>query len=299
MILKNTTIEIPEDFLKEEERCGYLVTNKMKKVWVVEMDMLAQIQRVCKKYNLTYFADSGTLLGAIRHKGFIPWDDDIDLVMPRKDYDKLIEVADKEFAHPLFMQTCYSDPYYVREHAQLRNSETTGYLEGEETEKFNRGLFIDIFPIDNLPDNKTLLKIYIKRINFKWKLICERKRGKTSDRKFIGLFANTIMSTYFKIFGFAHCFRKYEKYCAKYKNKRTKLVSDIQYAKGREKNIWQRDWYISGQEVPFEFMTINIPNGYDGRLRREYGEYMVMSKAPSVHGGTILDPDVSYLEYKS
>ena len=60
-----------------------------------------------------------------------------------------------------------------------------------------------------------------------------------SDRKFIGLFANTIMSTYFKIFGFAHCFRKYEKYCAKYKNKRTKLVSDIQYAKGREKNIWQ------------------------------------------------------------
>lgn len=72
-------IKLPENFLEEEMRCGYRVTSLIKKVWAVELDLYAELDRVCKKYNIKFCADGGTLLGAIRHKGFIPWDDDLDI----------------------------------------------------------------------------------------------------------------------------------------------------------------------------------------------------------------------------
>ena len=81
---------IPEIFFEEEVRCDFLVTQDRKKLWAVLLDMLLKIDDVCKKYHLTYFLEAGTLLGAIRHKGMIPWDDDIDIFMPRKDYNKFI-----------------------------------------------------------------------------------------------------------------------------------------------------------------------------------------------------------------
>lgn len=165
------SIEIPQEFLNEEYRCGYKVTREMKEVWAVELDLLAKLQSVCKKYNLTVLADSGTLLGAIRHKGFIPWDDDIDVVMLRKDYDVLLSVADKEFKDPYFFQTAYSEKNYIRAHAQLRNSNTTGCTIPDLTTSYNKGIFIDIFPLDNLPDDIKVRDKFIKKIRFRWKLI--------------------------------------------------------------------------------------------------------------------------------
>ena len=102
-------INIPDSFLDEEERCGYIVSKQMKEVWAVELDLLAELLRVCKKHGIKVFASGGTMLGAIRHKGFIPWDDDIDMMMFRSDYDKLCAIAAEEFVEPYFFQTEYTD----------------------------------------------------------------------------------------------------------------------------------------------------------------------------------------------
>ena len=92
-ILKKGVIK--EDFLKEEIRNEFLVTTERKKIWVVLLDLMMVFDDVCKKHNLTYFLEAGSLLGAIRHKGFIPWDDDVDVLMPRKDYQKFLRSTQK------------------------------------------------------------------------------------------------------------------------------------------------------------------------------------------------------------
>ena len=133
---------------------GYEVSADIKQLWAAELERLDEIERVCKKYDITYFADWGTLLGAVRHKGFIPWDDDIDIMMLRDQYDLLCSHAD-EFEEPYFFQTFDTDEGYFRGHAQLRNSNTTGVLvdEVKKNVPFNQGIFIDIFPYDNVPDD--------------------------------------------------------------------------------------------------------------------------------------------------
>ena len=103
-------------FFREEERCGYLITEKMKRVWAVQLAMVDEVERICRKYGLRYFADSGTLIGAVRDRGYIPWDDDIDLAMLREDYDRFVKVAPRELKEGLKLQTVYTEDNY---HAAL------------------------------------------------------------------------------------------------------------------------------------------------------------------------------------
>ena len=137
-------IKLPESFFLEEERDGYLVSAEMKSLWAVQLDLLYELDRVCRKHGIKYILDFGTLLGAIRHKGYIPWDDDIDVSMLREDYDKLLSVASQEFKEPYFLQTEYSDPGSLRPNAQLRNSRTCGILKMDlvPLHGYNQGIFI-------------------------------------------------------------------------------------------------------------------------------------------------------------
>ena len=158
-------IQLPEHFLEGEVRCGYYIAPAMKKGWAVQMDLLMELDRVCRKYKIRYFVAEGTILGAVRHKGFIPWDDDIDCCMTHSEYKKLCKIGPKAFRHPYFFQTEYTDPGSLRGHAQLRHSLTTGMLKDEIPfkYKFSQGIFIDIFVLDHVTDNKALFKKKKKR----------------------------------------------------------------------------------------------------------------------------------------
>lgn len=96
---------INKEFCFEEEiRDGYLVTERVKKIWYTEINLLIAFDRMCKEYNLKYSVCYGTLLGAIRHKGFIPWDDDIDVFMMRDDYNRMLKIAPNYFKEPYFFR---------------------------------------------------------------------------------------------------------------------------------------------------------------------------------------------------
>lgn len=290
-------IQIPPEFLEEEERCGYVISKEMKKAWAVQLDLLKELERVCSKYGLTYYADSGTLIGAVRHKGYIPWDDDIDLVMFRKDYKKLLKIAPKEFSAPYFLQTCYSDKDYIRGHAQMRNSATTGSTKRDMNKPFNKGIFIDIFPLDNVPDNKIKRKLLRYRLKLMWKILKRYKYTKLGKYPVKEAIVSFLSKTFYSIIDYRTYFRHYENVCTKYNNKKTKNVSYVAYSMCKEKHIWKAESFRNSHKVPFEFTDINIPDGYDDRLTIEYNDYMTIKNIPTTHGDLILDTDVPYTEY--
>ena len=155
--------------LCEEIRDGWNVSAKTKRIWYVEMQLAKSLLDVCKRHNLICVAAAGTLLGAIRHNGFIPWDNDMDFFMPRKDYNLLCNKYRNEFVSPYFLQTAQSDNRWFRGHACLRDSRTT-CISAVDKENFecNRGIYIDIFPLDAEPVNKPQIvqKLFRYRVRF-------------------------------------------------------------------------------------------------------------------------------------
>lgn len=125
----------------------------IRKTQLIELDILLEFDRVCRKNNLSYFLDSGTALGAVRHGGFIPWDDDIDVGMFREDYDKLVGYAYKDIGRDFFFQTIDTDPGCPCLFAKIRKNGTCYLENNKEGMKMHTGIWIDIFPYDNITDN--------------------------------------------------------------------------------------------------------------------------------------------------
>lgn len=293
-------IDLPEKFLDEENRCGYAVSSEMKKVWAVELDLLSALDTVCKRYHLKYCIAAGTLLGAVRHKGFIPWDDDIDVYMLREDYDKLLQM-DHEFEFPYFLQTTYSEKNLFRTHAQLRNSDTTGCIESDRYQDINKGIFIDIFPLDGInPDVKK--NRMQKKFNDLYVMILRMYNAAVSEnitikKKIKGLIGRGIFTLVHK----EALFQRYEDNLKKYSDESFFMWGNrtlvFECPKSRRP---MADW-LNLTTMPFEFLNVPVPCNYDEILRQQYGDYMKIpkNKEGSMHGGLTICIDRSYKEYFS
>ena len=299
-------IELPDGFLEEEVRCDYTVTKDIKEVWAIEIDLLMQLDEVCKKHNLKYYITDGTMLGTVRHKGFIPWDDDIDVTMFRDDYEKLLKVAETEFKYPYFLQTEYSDPGCLRGHSQLRNSATTGILKTEEGKfKFNQGLFLDVFVMDNVIDDKKLFEQqkkdaekYRKRAVKYARWSTRYYKQNTWQSKVKGILYPVVNTFLRKTKLEEKNFRKFEEVCKRYNNMETKYVTTLEFSFDIER--WGKrlkSYFDKVEYMPFEFIKLPISVDYDEMLRNDYGDYMVFKKGASAHGDMIIDTDRSYTEY--
>ncbi len=289
---------IPNDFLQDEYRDGYLVSSAIKKVWAVEIDLIEELLRVCDKYQLKVYCCAGTILGAVRHAGYIPWDDDVDLMMFREDYEKLCSISRQAFSAPYFFQTEKTDPGSARGHAQLRNSSTTAILETEKGKKvhFNQGIFIDIFPLDHYPDNPVKRKEFMEN---------ERKKLRYS-RWLLNGPADTETKVKQKIKKAAYALNKviplgkrlynsFEKTAQKYNHMNTQWVGIV--ALGEERFVWKESDITDTVPMNFEMIKVPVPQNYDNLLKKTYGDWRTPIKGGSVHGGVFFDPDRPYTEY--
>ena len=299
-------ITLPEGFLDEEVRSGYKVSHEMKKVWAVELDLLAEFQRVCKKHHIKYIASGGTMLGAVRHKGFIPWDDDIDLMMLREEYEKLCEVAPFEFKHPYFFQTAKTDRGFFKGFARLRNSETTAIFNYERKSKFrfNQGIFIDIFPMDNVVDDKNLLEKQYQEVKTLLEKVSSASyynyrfyRKNTFTNKVLHFLLPFFQKPSFWLLRPDKKQEQFEKECQRYNNTNTKYVGLLTFQFNNRVHDIEREDMNHLIESDFEFLKVpNIAN-YDKALRWKFGDYMTPVNNPSYHQGVFYDAGHSYKDY--
>lgn len=115
-------LELDDNYFKEEERCGFKIPSMMKRAWAVEMELTCELLNICSQYGLRIYASWGTLLGAVRHKGFIPWDDDMDFDMPREDYMKLMDILKhKDIYTDFYVSSLYTEGTHCQPSATIMN----------------------------------------------------------------------------------------------------------------------------------------------------------------------------------
>ncbi|ORU01420.1 phosphorylcholine transferase [Anaerovibrio sp. JC8] len=291
---------IPKEFYKEEIRDEYLVSTKLKKVWAVELDLLHELLQVCKRHNIKFFAFAGTLLGAIRHKGFIPWDDDMDICMDRENYKKLLHVAD-EFQEPYFLQTALSDREFFFGYARLRNSESTGLIIGNESPEYNNGIYIDIFVLDGyIEDEKKLHRQLKKR---KWlQRFASHYYWEPYHSKGRKIIAHWLLKKMARVlWSYEELIEKFDRNLSKYTHDTDRLALMTHTYDFICKYWCNKADLLAIKWVPFEMLEIPIPANYDSMLKNMYGDYMVfppVEKRGIWHGGILeFAPDIPYREY--
>ena len=301
-------IYTPEGFLDEEVRCGWRVTTKMKKVWAIEIAMLEEVRKICERHGLTYYAIAGTAIGAVRHKGFIPWDDDLDIAMKRDEYDRFITYAEKELEFPFFLQTPTNDkPFYHKNFVKIRHSLSTMTSLNDGCFPYNNGVFIDVFPLDcydDIPSINAFCRLEKIRTVVAWNRIhCKYIKGFSGAnvlRKIAWVLSPLILCGSVESY-----YIKHEEKCRKLSNpdmpKLGVVYGWMKPGVDHKRRAHDKDVFDGVIYEDFEYIKIPLPVGYDRMLRQEYGDYMEFPPVEErgKHHGFELDPDIPYKEYCS
>lgn len=257
---------------------------KLKEAQLASLEILLKVDEICRANDIKYLLDSGTLIGAVRHKGFIPWDDDIDIAMTRDNYDKFRNlIKGNRGLLPDNMELILPDEYrggaafydftpriiYLNSKRHTVNEESI-YYEG----KLNH-LWVDIFIIDEISDNVILDKLTRLRQKIIYGLSMPRRYGTDySKYSFVDKIRVGVLSFGKYFFSMPKLFKMQEKLSVKYDGKGTKRVYYSNYQPDYMQVTLERTWCSEVTEIPFEGHMLMAPKAYDKVLREVYGDYM-------------------------
>ena len=239
-----------------------------------QIEMLKIFVDICKKNKLQYFIVEGTALGAVRHHGYIPWDDDIDVALPRNDYEQFVSVAKKELNYPYFLQDYSTDKDYRLDYAKIRNSDTTYIEYTAQNLLMNHGIYIDVFPIDGYPDN--IISLFFLNMHKKvakcytWKDFLTNTSEKKSVKKRVKEFITKVI--YFKK-PTCYAIKNLEKHYKRFKYEDYNNVVCHGGAWGK-REICPKAHYGKGVNVEFEGLFLTAPELLDEYLKHKYDDYM-------------------------
>ncbi|WP_407400636.1 phosphorylcholine transferase LicD [Anaerovibrio sp.] len=280
---------------KDEIRDGFLVTTDRKKAWNKMMELLAEIDRICKNHSIKYFAEGGTLIGAARHNGFIPWDDDLDISMLRPDYERFKQVAGQELRYPVIASSAYTSGEILTI-MKVMDVETAAIEEMDGHRQ--QGIFIDIWPLDDITDGSgrvqavwDIRQSLIAAINNPVGTLEEIQKGTQfrPSNDFIRAFIDLPVLERFK---------EYEKFCNNHFGESENIgyqFSKIMGIKGNLKLKYYRDVVY----LPFESVEIPVPVDYEKVLEAEFGNWRKFVRARSFHELQYMSADVGYKEIQA
>lgn len=238
--------------------------------------ILQQIDKICNENNLTYYLAYGTLIGAVRNGGIIPWDDDIDIMMPRKDYDKFTEYChqNKEKIKPLELFDISNDkyPYMIN-----RLSDSNYFLEVQNEASYGIGLFVDIYPLDGISNKKKIFNFRGFRANLYSSMCFQATRQYYEIGHTEGILKKIIKRPFYlisKIVGKKRCILKLSKIYKKYDYDNSKYVGCIVWDFVNRESVFPKEYFGKPIYVRFEDGIFPVPKEYDKILRKIYGDYM-------------------------
>ena len=256
-----------------------------------EVDMLRDVKRVCEANGLCYYLYSGTLLGAVRHRGFIPWDDDIDIAMPYPDFLRFLELGQAALGGRYFLQTTDTDESFQFGYARVRRNNTT-MIRDWECDSGHHGVWIDVFPLIPVGGK---LDVRLKKLLIPFtNILCLTQEAFDKDRDWmnqsIGRGRVALLSLLRALLG-------------KNRKRAAKWIRRKLYGQRKKKNVaeaWgsvtavvpEAVFHGDPVELPFEGEPFRVPPDYDGALRYKYGDYMQLppeEKRCSNHGDMIID----------
>ncbi len=268
------------------------MTEANRKLKVVLLELLHEFDRVCKKHNIPYVVFCGTALGAVRHKGFIPWDDDLDVSMLREDYERFLKVAPEELQEKYYLQAEFSKHWNMH-FSKLRKNNTT-FLEKfhPKDKKMHQGIYIDIFPCDNADDREWVRKLqfYSSRIALANTIYKRGYESNSRSKKMFMWFCSILPVKPFHRFAMG---RK--------KNNSESVHTFLSCTSRYKKGVYKRTWFTETVEMDFEDMKVPVSAHYDELLTVLYNDYMTLPSEEDrkiKEHAILIDTEKDYSEYE-
>lgn len=287
-------LEFSADYFKTEVRDGFEIPAMMKRAWAAQMEVLHVVAGVCKNNGIRYFADGGTLLGAVRHKGMIPLDDDIDICVVREEYNRLIQVLPKALPHGFVVAGMYADSERLQKaafvpHLRVIADETlwnfNDYMRYFHGFPYQR-VGIDIFPMDYISRDIGITNVQKQIIRLGIETL--RDWNKLGENGMLDEYVNGFQKLCNVSFDNVNNVKNYmwkiiDKISSISYREEADYITNIFYWLDNDNYKMKKECYDYTIELPFENMNIVAPEMYDEVLRAEYGDYMVPVKGAADH----------------